>query len=420
MVSSVPSQERSVELPAEPVSARKARRVVLDALADWSLGDLCDEAALLVSEVVTNSVLHAGSTIDLTVRRRGEGIRVEVRDRSETLPSPRSYAGDSVTGRGLEILDLTAANWGAELSEDGKVVWFELGTTAAADGQADGVQRPTEGGGFSVEFLGTPAALARATFDYGDALLRELALLAFSEGSGEPATPWVATPQLRLTEILQALRSATNEGRDRVDLRVDLPAGSASAALQRLALVDEANRVAQEGRLLLPPSMPELSHCRRWLMGQIVAQAAGGQPTRWMPPEESDDAEPAEGLTADDQRLLGVEVPWTIVADQNNRIQFAGREAAALLGWEPEALAGRRLTTLVPPGLRESHLVGFTRYQLTRAPVLMGRSVTVDALHHDGSIVPVGLLLREMTPRDGRMRYRALFSTAPSSPADAT
>lgn len=413
-MSSVSSQERREQLPAEPVSARRARRVVLDALADWSLGDLCDEAALLVSEVVTNSVLHAGSTIDLTVRRQGEGIRVEVRDRSETMPAPRSYAGDSVTGRGLEILDLTATNWGAELSEHGKVVWFELGTAGSADGGADGIQAVEQGGGFDVEFLSTPVALARATFDYGDALMRELTLLAFSEGSGEPTAPWVVTPQLRLTEILDALLVATNEGRERLDLRVHLPAGSASAALQRLAIIDEANRVAQEGRLLLPPSMPELAHCRRWMMGQILAQAAGELPTKWMPPEDSDVAEPAEGITADDQRLLGIEVGWTIVADQNNRIQFTGRDAAALLGWEPEALAGRRLTTLVPPELRERHLVGFTRYQLTRQPVLMGRPVTVDALRRDGSTVSVELLLREMPPRDGRLRYRALFSPAPS------
>ena len=413
-MSAVPSQERCEELPAEPISARKARRVILDALTDWSLDDLSDEAVLLVSEVVTNSVLHAGSTIDLTVRRQGDGIRVEVRDRSEIMPSPRSYAGDSVTGRGLEILDLTATNWGAELSEDGKVVWFELGTTPSADGHADGVQPLEARGGIAVEFLGTPVALARATFDYGDALMRELALLAFSEGSGEPAAPFLVTPQLRLTEILDALLTATNEGRDRIDLRVELPAGSPSAALQRLALIDEANRVAQEGRLLLPPSMPELAHCRRWMMGQILAQAAGEAPTKWAPPEDSDIAAPAEGITADDRRLLGVEVGWTVVADQNNRIQHAGREAAALLGWEPEALAGRRLTTLVPPELRERHLVGFTRYQLTREPVLMGKPITVDALHHDGSTVSVTLLLREMPARDGRRRYRALFSPSNS------
>ena len=409
-MSADPSHERREELPAEPVSARKARRVVLDALTDWSLDDLSDEAALLVSEVVTNSVLHAGSTIDLTVCRRGTGVRVEVRDRSETMPAPRSYAGDSVTGRGLEILDLTATNWGAELSADGKVVWFELGTDGSADGHADGVQPADGRDGFEVEFLGTPVALARATLDYGDALMREVALLAFSEGSGEPATPRIVTPQLRLTEILDALLAASQQGLERVDLKVELPAGSPSSALQRLALIDEANRMAQEGRLLLPPSIPELAHCRRWLMGQILAQAAGEMASAWSAPEINDTAEAADGITAEDKLTLGTELDWSIVADQNNRIQFAGDEAAGFLGWEPDALAGRRLTTLIPPSLRELHLVGFTRYQLTRSPVLMGRPVPVEALRRDGSTVAVTLLLREMTPRDGRLRYRALVS----------
>ena len=379
----------------------------MDALSEWSLGHLCDEAALLVSEVVTNSVLHAGGTIDLGVGRIDGGVRIEVRDRSATMPSPRSYAGDSVTGRGLEILDLTATNWGAELSEEGKVVWFELGTTSPSKGQAAGLQPAPDAGGFSVVFLGIPVALARATFDYGDALLRELALVAFAEGAGEPVTPLTVTPQLRLTEILDALLAATLEGLDRTDLRVQLPAGSASAALQRLALIDEANRISQDGRLLLPPSIPELAHCRRWMMSEIVAQASGGPASPWSPPEERDTAEPVDGLTVEDEAILGADLEWTVVADQNNRIQFVGREAGALLGWDPGALAGRRLTTLIPPSLRESHLVGFTRYQLTRSPVLMGRPVSVEALRRDGSTVAVTLLLREMTPRDGRLRYRA-------------
>lgn len=408
-----PTQERFEQLPAEPVSARKARRVVLDALTEWSLDGLGDEAALLVSEVVTNAVLHAGGVIDLAVRRTGEGVRVEVRDRSVTMPSPRSYAGDSVTGRGLEILDLTAANWGAELSDDGKVVWFELGTDGTAGGRAHGVQQSPDSGKFPVLFLGIPVALARATFDYGDALMRELALVAFSEGSGEPASPILVTPQLRLTEILDALLAAANEGLDRVDLQVLLPAGSASAALQRLALIDEANRIAQEGRLLLPPSIPELAHCRRWMMGEILAQASGEAPTQWAPPDTAEDsAQPAEGITPDDHRLIGAELEWTIVADQNNRIQFVGRRAGDLLGWDPDDLAGRRLTTIIPRGLREMHLVGFTRYQLTRSAVLMGRTVSIEALRRDGSTVPVTLLLREMPSRDGRLRYRGKLSPA--------
>ena len=406
-MSAAPSQERKEQLPAEPVSARLARRVVTDALADWSLADLCDEAALLVSEVVTNSLLHAGSAIELTVRKIGPGVRVEVRDHSTTMPEPRHYASESVTGRGLEILDLTATNWGADLFEDGKIVWFELGTTSPSGGRADGVGEGLDDGAFTVRLVGTPVALSKATFEYGDAMLRELALLSFSAGGGLPAMPRVVTPDLNLTEMMEALEIAALEDRRHVDMELDLPSRSASAALERLALVDEADRMSQEGRLLLPPALPEIAFCRRWMMGEIVAQASGDTPTPWTNFDEDDEPLAAEGISVSDERLLGDEMPWTLVADQDNRIQFAGEEAAALLGWSPEALAGRRVTTLVPAELREAHLVGFTRYQLTRAPVLMGRPVAVEAMRRDGTTVAVTLLLRELPTRDGRLRYRA-------------
>ena len=402
-------QERREKLPAEPVSARRARRVVLDALSDWSLDHFSDEATLLVSEVVTNSLLHAGSSIDLTIRKCAEGIRVEVRDHSTNLPAPRNYAGDSVTGRGLEILDLTAANWGAELFEDGKVVWFELGTEPP-NGEADGVGSAAAVQGFTVRLIGTPVALAKTTFDYGDAMLRELALLAFSDGAGQPAMPQIVTPELNLTEMLAALHAAAVASEDHVDLEVELPTRSASAALERLALVDEGDRMAQEGRLLLPPALPEVAECRRWMMSEIIGQASGNEPTGWAGLGDSEKAVVPDGITAADERLLGEELPWSIVADQDNRIQFAGEDAAAFLGWTGGELAGRRVTTLVPPELREAHLVGFTRYQLTRAPVLMGKPVVVNALRRDGSAVAISLLLREMPPRDGRLRYRATLS----------
>lgn len=383
----------------------------MDALSEWSLDRFSEEATLLVSEVVTNSLLHAGSPINLTVRKCADGVRVEVRDHSTNLPAPRNYAGDSVTGRGLEILDLTAANWGAELLEDGKVVWFELGTEPP-DGEADGVGFPAAVQGFTVRLLDTPVALARATFDYGDAMLRELALLAFSDGAGQPAMPRVITPELNLTELLGALHAADNASQDHADLEIQLPTRSASAALERLALIDEGDRLAEEGRLLLPSALPEIAQCRRWMMSEIIGQASGNEPTPWAGLQTLDRTVAPEGISAADEQLIGSELPWTFVADQDNRIQFAGAEAAAALGWDPADLAGRRVTTLVPAELRERHLVGFTRYQLTRAAVLMGKPVAVNALRRDGSTVPVTLLLREMPPREGRLRYRARLSLA--------
>ena len=405
------SDERIEHLAAEPVSARRARRLVLEALDDWGLDSLADDASLLVSEVVTNSLLHARSAIDLRVMRSDSGVRIEVHDLSPNLPSPRTYDGEAVTGRGLEIVSCTASNWGAEQSETGKVVWFELGTSAAGEGPSrppiPGPSAPT----ISVRLLGTPVALAKTTFQYGDAMLRELALLSFSgESSLSMSRP--GTPDLDLSGILRGLEQAEAHAQPRADIDLSLPAGSSEAALARLALIDEADRMAREGRLLMPASLPEVSHCRLWMMGEIIGQAAGEAPAPWSPPDYGDDVERAEGLLRTDEHLLGLDMKWSIVADQDNYIHFVGDEVGALLRWEPASLAGRRLTTIIPPSLHEAHLVGFTRYQLTRKPVLMGQPINVDAIRSDGSSIAVNLLLEEMPRRDGKLRYRATVRPA--------
>lgn len=409
------SDERREHLAAEPVSARKARRLVLEALADWGLDFLGDDASLLVTEVVTNSLLHARSPIDLRVIRSDPGVRVEVHDGSPRLPSVRTYDGEAVTGRGLEIVGYTASNWGAEQSDDGKMVWFELGTPASEAGQGTPTSPSAAGPTVGVQLLGAPVALAKATFEYGDAMLRELALLSFSGDADSPSMSRLNTPELDLSAILLALEEGAAARQARADLDVDLPPGSSEAALARLALIDEADRMAREGRLLLPPALPEIAHCRHWMMGEIVGQCAGYSPTVWSAPDYSQHTERAQGLSKTDEHLLGLDLKWTIVADQDNYIDFVGDEVAGLLGWKPSALAGRRLTTIVPPSLHEAHLVGFTRYQLTRKPVLMGQPINVDAIRFDGSSVGVSLLLQEMPRREGKLRYRATMRAADQS-----
>ena len=119
----------STTLPPEPTSARACRRFLLDSLASWGAEALADEAVLLVSELVTNAVLHAGTDIEVVVDLRDERLRVEVRDRDPRLPSVRRYSVLSGTGRGLALVAETADRWAVEPAPDGtgKTVWFELG-----------------------------------------------------------------------------------------------------------------------------------------------------------------------------------------------------------------------------------------------------------------------------------------------------
>jgi serine phosphatase RsbU (regulator of sigma subunit)/anti-sigma regulatory factor (Ser/Thr protein kinase) len=122
--------EATVEfaLQPDPASSRVARRHVGWVLEDWGVEDLVEPAALLVSELVTNAVVHVGADIRLRVQRLPEGVRVTVFDGSPDTVAARRRAvpPESPSGRGLLIVDNVADRWGVEPSRSGKQVWFEL------------------------------------------------------------------------------------------------------------------------------------------------------------------------------------------------------------------------------------------------------------------------------------------------------
>jgi anti-sigma regulatory factor (Ser/Thr protein kinase) len=113
-------------LSAHPASAGEARRFVRSALADWGASNQRETAALLVTEVVTNAILHTRSGPDLMARLAGRRLRVEVRDDDPSPPHRRPYKPLATTGRGLILVDELASAWGSEPAGSGKIVWFEL------------------------------------------------------------------------------------------------------------------------------------------------------------------------------------------------------------------------------------------------------------------------------------------------------
>jgi anti-sigma regulatory factor (Ser/Thr protein kinase) len=113
-----------LRLPPEPGSAGAARRFVADALSACSVD--VGLVSLLVSELVSNVVLHAHTPLEVTVRTRGDHVRVTVADESPLIPAMKQYAADSVTGRGLTMVDAAAERWGIDENSSGKAVWFEV------------------------------------------------------------------------------------------------------------------------------------------------------------------------------------------------------------------------------------------------------------------------------------------------------
>ena len=167
------SFERS--FPAEPIMVSEARRLATATFAAWEMDpDQADLALLLVSEVVTNAVLHASVTpspagrrfdleldpladtpspgvnvgaltpgsgfpmgahyapvyrpreFTLRLRRGAESVWVEVFDPDLRLPRLRTARATDEGGRGLYLVEQLATRWGSRPTEDGKAVWFEI------------------------------------------------------------------------------------------------------------------------------------------------------------------------------------------------------------------------------------------------------------------------------------------------------
>lgn len=115
-------------LPASPTSVTLARHATRRHLtSDGISPELVDTAELLVSELTSNVVKHAGGRPTLRVFRRGDLIRIEVGDsRPGLVPVERDVDPDAVAGRGLLLVSTLAASWGFERDGDSKLTWVEL------------------------------------------------------------------------------------------------------------------------------------------------------------------------------------------------------------------------------------------------------------------------------------------------------
>lgn len=92
---------------------------------------MSDVISLLVSEVVTNSILHARTEVNLSIACDGTHIRVEVADSSPLAPVIRNYSDLAGTGRGMVLVEELSDAWGLQTVDGGKVVWFEVETAEA-------------------------------------------------------------------------------------------------------------------------------------------------------------------------------------------------------------------------------------------------------------------------------------------------
>ncbi|MFJ1649697.1 SpoIIE family protein phosphatase [Streptomyces sp. NPDC088258] len=115
---------------AEPERISGARRQLRQLLHDWTDADQVDAAELMVSEMLTNVLVHTDNDALLVAEARGEPggrqLRVEVADTSDELPHRRRPGELASSGRGLLLMEMLAHAWGVDPRGDGKSIWFEL------------------------------------------------------------------------------------------------------------------------------------------------------------------------------------------------------------------------------------------------------------------------------------------------------
>ncbi|MGC9541832.1 ATP-binding protein [Streptomyces sp. UG1] len=133
-----------LEIRPDPAEVGRARRWARSRLAGSGIGadePLAETLILLVSELVTNAVVHTGCPAVVRLSLPGAAqddttVRLEVADRSGRAPVPRCVDGDATGGRGLALVDGLADRWGWCSEGAGKRIWCELDRGAQSAGAA--------------------------------------------------------------------------------------------------------------------------------------------------------------------------------------------------------------------------------------------------------------------------------------------
>ena len=125
---------RYLRLEPAVTAASEARLLVPEACEAWDVAHLSDAARLVASELVNNAVLHAGTTLDVTVASNGRFLRIAVQDGSSAQPR---LVLDSLLapalakhGWGLRLVQRHATRWGSTRIDGGKIVWAHLAVDA--------------------------------------------------------------------------------------------------------------------------------------------------------------------------------------------------------------------------------------------------------------------------------------------------
>ncbi len=291
---------------ADPTSCSQARAFVRDSLASMGIDSkVADVAVLVASELVTNAVLHAHAGPVVTVHNEKTAVRIEVEDSSEMFPLVRGYSTDAVTGRGLDVIEASASNWGVVTTQNGKTVWAEFQLDSAAHpGVAEMPPRSTTafnvaGGdapdGFPILFRDVPVDAYLLLEQHHEALLREFELLMIGMESEstkntriDPAVVALVKKvhpilSARLSSLRPQIAGARAEGRTHCDMNAVCDDSLIEWSGHFERLMAEAERLSREGLLLTSPAPPVVLALRHWFLDEMMRQYVDRIPPRRAP-----------------------------------------------------------------------------------------------------------------------------------------
>lgn len=291
----------SVALEPSLDSAAAARHFVRDHLVEWDVEELVDDALLAISELVTNAILHARSTIDVRLELVDDRLRVEVHDRSarpvlldsvvagvveERVPGMidgrqeiPSLDDQTSTGRGLFIVASVAAALGEQLDHDGKTVWFELDRKPSGMGGTMVVQAARvhpDAPVVAIRLVGLVPSVVIAADEHLDDLLRELPLVR-GDGESEAGAFVDCAREVRadhpdIERVAEAARVAASRGRDTFDVTLELSVTAADHIAKLHDLAAGAQRLCRDGIVLTLPAADRVLDFWNWLTNELQRQ----------------------------------------------------------------------------------------------------------------------------------------------------
>ena len=410
-----------------------ARRFTREVLHRWNRQAVAEAAEVAVTELVTNALLHAVPPVALVVEDLPgeEGVALHVHDRSQGLPVRLRSNLESMTGRGLGLVNALAARWGTELTDTGKAVWAHITPTSAQSAspevdmevllaafdddlvdaahaeetRPDATEPPVRqpvGHRYTITLGDVPTDLLLAAKSHVDELVRELTLSASGAATGvSSALPphlgeLVHTVVTEFSEAREAIKRqavlAAGRGEDRTTLTLTLPAEAAEAGERYLAGLEEADRYARGARLLTLAAPPQHQVFRRWYVTSLVAalrQAAAGEPPTAAPTFEAyllDAVDRLAELQQVSQRAARLQRVTAALAEPLGQDQVAETALAAAVA----ELAAARGSVLLPKedgdGLRLGAQVNMAPrlVDALRTAVRDGRRLPTTEAYHSG------------------------------------